>query len=76
VAGRWFSPGIPVSGTNKTDRHDITEILLKEELASIALTLTLTPTNYCCIILSSLTADLSFLYPLNKIKYNKGVNKQ
>jgi hypothetical protein len=28
-AGRWFSPGIPVSSTNKTDRHDITEILLK-----------------------------------------------
>jgi hypothetical protein len=26
---RWFSPGTPVSSTNKTDRHDITEILLK-----------------------------------------------
>jgi hypothetical protein len=26
AAGRWFSP---VSSTNKTDRHDITEILLK-----------------------------------------------
>ena len=24
-----FSPGTPVSSTNKTDRHDITEILLK-----------------------------------------------
>ena len=23
-----ISPGIPVSSTNKTDRHDITEILL------------------------------------------------
>ena len=32
VAGRWFSPGIPVSTTNKTDRHDITEILLKVAL--------------------------------------------
>jgi hypothetical protein len=28
VTGRWFSPGPPVSSTNKTDRHDITEILL------------------------------------------------
>jgi hypothetical protein len=28
TAGRWFSPGTPVSYTNKTDRHDITEILL------------------------------------------------
>jgi hypothetical protein len=26
---RWFSTGTPVSSTNKTDRHDITEILLK-----------------------------------------------
>ena len=26
---RWFSPGTPVSSTNKTDRHDITELLLK-----------------------------------------------
>jgi hypothetical protein len=25
--GRWFSVGPPVSSTNKTDRHDITEIL-------------------------------------------------
>ena len=27
-----FSPGIPVSSTNKTDHHDITEILLKVAL--------------------------------------------
>jgi hypothetical protein len=26
---RWFSPHTLVSSTNKTDRHDITEILLK-----------------------------------------------
>jgi hypothetical protein len=25
----WFSPGTPISSTNKTDHHDITEILLK-----------------------------------------------
>ena len=29
ATGRWFSPGTMVSTTNKTDRHDITEILLK-----------------------------------------------
>ena len=28
-AGQWFSLGTPVSSTYKTDRHDITEILLK-----------------------------------------------
>jgi len=32
ATGRWFSPGTPVSSTNKTDRHDITEILLKVAL--------------------------------------------
>jgi hypothetical protein len=31
----WFSPGIPVSSTNKTDCHDITEILLKVALNTI-----------------------------------------
>ena len=32
---RWFSPGPPVSSTNKTDRHDITEIMLKVALSTI-----------------------------------------
>jgi hypothetical protein len=27
--GLWFSTGTPVSSINKTDHHDITEILLK-----------------------------------------------
>jgi hypothetical protein len=30
-----FSPGPPVSSTNKTDCHDITEILLKVALSTI-----------------------------------------
>jgi hypothetical protein len=33
--GRWISPGTPVSSTNKTDSHDITEILLKVVLNTI-----------------------------------------
>jgi hypothetical protein len=32
VAGQWF---FPVSTTNKTDLHDITEILLKVALSTI-----------------------------------------
>ena len=27
--GQWFSPGTPVSFTNKTNRHDISEILFE-----------------------------------------------
>ena len=33
-----FSPGNPVSSINKTDRYDITKILLKEALNTITLT--------------------------------------
>ena len=43
ATGRWFSLGPPVSSTNKTDRHDITEILLKVALNTINQT-----NNYLC----------------------------
>jgi len=32
---RWFFPGPPVSSANKSDLHDITEILLKVALSNI-----------------------------------------
>jgi len=35
ATGRWFSPGTPVSPTNKRDRHNVTEILLKVALNTI-----------------------------------------
>jgi hypothetical protein len=35
ATGQWFSLGTPVSSTNKTDRHDIIEILLKVALNTI-----------------------------------------
>jgi len=38
-SGRWFSPSTPVSSTNETGRHDITEILLKVTLNTINLNL-------------------------------------
>ena len=41
AASQWFSPGTPVSSTNKTDRHDITEILLKVAIKTITLTPTI-----------------------------------
>jgi hypothetical protein len=46
ATGRWFSPGPPVSSTNKTDRHDITKILLKVVLNTIK------QTNRLCLGLS------------------------
>ena len=35
MTGRRFSPGTSVSSTNKSDRHDIAEILLKVALITI-----------------------------------------
>jgi hypothetical protein len=37
ATGRWFSPGTLVPSTNKTDHHDITEILLNVALNIITL---------------------------------------
>ena len=42
ATGLWFSPGTPVSSTNKTGHHDIAEILLKVTLNTIT-----QPTSNC-----------------------------
>ena len=39
MTGLWFSPGIPISSTNKTDCHNIAEILLIVALNTITITL-------------------------------------
>ena len=63
VAGLWFSLCPPVSSTNKTDRHDITEILLKVALNTI------TPnpyTFYLCLLLKARFKNHTFyLYRLH-----------
>ena len=38
ATGQWFSPGTQVSSTNKIERHDIAEILLKVAINTITLT--------------------------------------
>ena len=55
ASSRVFSPGTPFYSTNKTDRHDITEILLKVALTTITLTLTLS---------TFLTHEVGVLWPL------------
>ena len=54
MAGQWFSP---ISYTNKTDRHDITEILLKMALNTITLA-QLCSQQYIVIIGEFCKADL------------------
>ena len=48
--GRWFSPGTTVSFTDKTDRHDITAILLKVALNTITITFNLLATHYRVVV--------------------------
>ena len=47
AAGRWFSPGTPVSSTNKNDRHDITKIVLKGVLNTINRTESICGCSFC-----------------------------
>jgi hypothetical protein len=59
VTGRWFSPGTPVSYTNKTDHCNITEILLKVALNTM--TIALTPFSY--IVAASFIGGGNRKYP-------------
>ena len=43
AAGWWLSPGTPLSSTNKTSLHDITEILLKMALSITTIVMAVTP---------------------------------
>ena len=58
VADRWFSSCTPVSSTNKTDRHDITKVLLKVALN----TLTLTRTSQLAIVFQCDYTIYLFIY--------------
>ena len=63
MTGLWFSPGTLVSSTNKTDHHDITEILLKVELNTIK-------SNQSIILNVRLVVDLfSYLIKIFLKKY-------
>jgi hypothetical protein len=53
AAGRWFSSGTLVSISNKTDRHDITDILLEVALNTIK-----KPNHYVIIFFQGQKTDL------------------
>ena len=61
AAGRWFSSGTPLSSTNKTDYHDITDILLKVALNTI--TLTLIPLFVFCFRIRIHSSKLRLHFP-------------
>ena len=71
---QWFSPGTRISSTNKTDRHNITEILLKVALNTITLTLgvhTCTFTKYIYMHCIHTRSALSWATKL----YFKGIDE-
>ena len=47
--GQWVSPGTLVSSINKTDRHYITELVLKVALNNIILFLNCLPTSFASL---------------------------
>jgi hypothetical protein len=68
ATGRWFSPGTPVSSTNKTDRSDITEILLKMALNTITLS-TLNPESRTNFVVSKQGENTSCVSRLEYIPH-------
>ena len=65
-AGRWFSPGTPVTSTNKTDHHDITEILLKEALSMKIFSFSSSDSKVTCKLFPSLRVHHCPLYTISK----------
>jgi len=62
MAGLWFSLGTTVSSTNKTDCHNITEILLKVALNTINLNL-----KPFWDLLNAPLANILALHPIGKM---------
>ena len=74
--GWWFSRGTSVSSTNKTDHHDIAEILLKVALNTITLTLSCIfrkiLTNLIWFIWQHFLEDTDYLWKIHCNKDFKG----
>jgi hypothetical protein len=64
VTDRWFSPRPPVSSTDKTDRHDITEILLKVALNIITSFFLTEILNHVFRVLSTIMIQLKAFIPI------------
>jgi len=70
ATGRWFSLGIPGSSTNTTDRHDITEILLKLALNTIKLNQTHTLMCFWLCLYRHVLFDVNRLVLILKVIFD------
>ena len=64
----WFSLGTPVTSTNKTDRHDIAEILLQVALTTTCLTISRGKPFYSLKIVLYLK-DTTKMFVIGKLLY-------
>jgi hypothetical protein len=68
ATGRWFSPDTPVSSTNKTDRHDIAEIVFY--------TINLRPKQQYLQLRITQNSNSDSLYAFKKNKEKQKKNKK
>ena len=64
ATGGWFSPATPVSSTNKSDHHDIAEILLKVVFSTINLTLKTDIIVFICCFIMCLTSHWQIIFSI------------
>jgi len=64
VTGWWFSPGTPVSSSNKTDRHDIAEILLNLALNPLTINITHNYLSWLGIFGRELSQHYKMIHPV------------
>ena len=71
ATGLWFSAGTPVSSTNKTDCHNITEILLKVALNTINQTKLLIKCQWNALMVESKSSNGVLNYKKMNIWHQK-----
>ena len=73
---QWYSPGSPVCSTNKTDRHYISEILLKVALNTIKQTNNMTAAHCGVNVVSIFSlGDCILSFFKKSLKISKGGNQ-
>ena len=69
ATGPWFTPGFPVSSTNKTDHHDMAEILLRVALNTIKPTNQIKYVDVCIQAFGTTFQYVRLCYPEFLIMY-------
>ena len=74
AAGRWFPPGTPVSSSNKTDCHNIAEILLKVTLKTLNHKPRLLSNKYLVVFHDFLFYNIAEILLMLALNTNQSIN--